>query len=51
MFPMKGSDFRYLGHWELTPEEREEARKLVAKFEAQFVRKKNVLKKNTRNTG
>ncbi len=43
---MRGSDFRYLGHRERTPEEKEEGRKLVAKFEAKFVRKIRVEEKH-----
>ncbi len=39
MYPLKGSDLRYVGHRELTPKERKEARIQIAKFEAEFLLK------------
>ena len=39
MFRMSMSDLRYVGHRELTPEEKKEARRQIAKFEDEFLLK------------
>ena len=37
MFPMRGSDFRYLGQGKLTPEQIEKGDKMIADFEEKFL--------------
>ena len=39
MFRLSMSDLRYVGHRELTPEEKKEARIQIAKFEDEFLLK------------